>query len=462
VSLPSAETLRDLLVKYDRPGPRYTSYPTAVEFHDGFGPEDYEEHLARADEAADEPLSLYVHVPFCESRCTFCGCYVVVTRKEEVPPRYLASVDRELALLAERLPRRRRLAQYHWGGGTPTHLTPDQMRRLQASVLERFTIDEDAEVAVEIDPRETTDEDLEVLRELGFNRISIGVQDFTPEVQVAIGRGQTEAGTRHTYGRCRELGFASVNLDLIYGLPRQTPETFRASLETVLDLRPDRVAVYSYAHVPWIRPHQKRIREEDLPDRDTKLALFGIAMEMFRSAGYLQIGMDHFSLPGDELARAVENGTLHRNFMGYTVKAGSDMLGVGVSAIGDVRGAFAQNTKKLAAYDRELASGRLPVEKGYRLVGDDALRRHVITSLMCNFALDRREVERRFDIDFAATFGPELSRLREAEEEGFLTVTADRIEVAPLGRLFIRNVCMTFDRYLKEKLGDRPVFSRTV
>jgi len=462
MTVPTARVTADLLAKYDRPGPRYTSYPTAVEFHDGFTAADYEEHLTLANEAADEPLSLYVHLPFCESKCAFCGCTALVSRNEDVPTRYVEAVRTELAMLAERLPDRRRLGQYHWGGGTPTHLTPAQMRRLQAGLAEHFTFDDDAEVAVEVDPRETTDEDVDVLRELGFNRISMGVQDLDDAVQEAIGRGQSEALTRRLYDRARAAGFDSVNLDLVYGLPKQTPETFRRTIEAIVEMRPDRLAVYSYAHIPWIKSNQRRIDEADLPPREVKLELFGIAMEQFLTAGYAQIGMDHFALPRDELALAADAGTLHRNFMGYTVKSGTDMLGVGLSAIGDVRGAFAQNAKELADYHAAVDAGRLPIVKGYRLVGEDALRRHVITSLMCNFTLDVADTERRFDIDFAETFAPEIAQLRVAEAEEFVTVTPDRIDVKPIGRLFVRNVGMVFDAHRKDRDTGRPMFSRTV
>jgi oxygen-independent coproporphyrinogen-3 oxidase len=455
----------ELLKRYDRPGPRYTSYPTAVEFHDGFTAADYAERLARADERVAEPLSFYAHLPFCEERCAFCGCHVVITRKREVAAKYLDFLHREIDLLAAALPRRRTISQYHWGGGTPTYLSPAQMTALHRKVTEQFLIAPDAEVAVEVDPRVTTREQVDLFRELGFNRLSMGVQDFTPEVQDAVNRGQTEAQTRELYDYCRRAGFGSINLDLIYGLPLQTPESFARNMDTVLDLRPDRLAVYSYAFIPWIKAHQKGIDRSQLPAPEVKLRLFCIAREMLLQAGYEQIGMDHFALPGDELVQALVQRRLHRNFMGYTVKKGGDMVGVGISAIADVGGCFAQNAKKLSSYYEMLDAGCLPVERGYALDADDQIRREVITRLMCNFFVDRRELERRFGIRFEEYFATELAELTAASgpvEHEFLEVAPDHLEVLERGKLFVRNIAMVFDRYLRSKDPGKPVFSRTV
>ena len=460
-----AEVALGLLRKYDRPGPRYTSYPTAVEFTEDYGELDYRARLAQADALSDEPLSLYVHLPFCEERCSFCGCHVVITKKRDVSARFLDYLHREIDLLAEHLPHRRRLSQYHWGGGTPTYQTPSEMEALHRKVTGHFRIDSDAEVAIEVDPRVTSLEQLDLLEGLGFNRISMGVQDFTPEVQEAINRNQTESETRKLYEHCRKLGFESVNIDLIYGLPLQSPGTFSDNMDVILDLRPDRLAVYSYAYVPWIKANQRRIDTSQLPSPEGKLELFCIAREKLLDAGYVQIGMDHFALPGDELARAAGDRRLHRNFMGYTVKMGSDMVGVGLSAIGDVRGSFAQNCKKLSTYYRDLDAGRFPVVRGYVLDDDDKIRRAVITRLMCNFHLDRREIEDGFGIDFDAYFATELEELRAPAgpvEHGFVSIHGDGLDVTENGRLFIRNVCMVFDRYLRAKRDDKPIFSRTV
>jgi len=460
-----AQVALELLRKYDRPGPRYTSYPTAVEFTAEYTEATYRAKLAETDRAEDEPLSLYVHLPFCEERCSFCGCNVVITKQRQVSVEYLDHLHREIDLLASCLPRRRRVSQYHWGGGTPTYQSVDEMRSLHLKVTEHFELAPDAEAAIEVDPRVTSREQMDLLREMGFGRISMGVQDFTPAVQDAIDRNQTEAETRELYEHTRRLGFHSINLDLIYGLPLQTPEAFERNMEVVLDLRPDRVAVYSYAYVPWVKVNQKKLDAHELPSPEVKLELFVLAREMFLEAGYVQIGMDHFALPGDELALAAAARRLHRNFMGYTVKMGTDMVGVGTSAIGDLRGSFAQNVKKLPAYYHAIGEGRFPIERGYLLDEDDRIRRDVITRLMCNFHLDRAEVEKAHGIDFGSYFAREILELERSDgpvEHGFLEIHRDRLEVVGNGRLFVRNLCMVFDRYLRSKASDAPLFSRTV
>jgi len=454
----------DLLKKYDRPGPRYTSYPTAVEFTETFGPAEYAARLAEADRATG-PLSLYAHLPFCEHRCTFCGCHVVITKDQAIVEKYLGYLHREIDLLAAHLPNRRRVSQYHWGGGTPTHLTPAQMEALHKKMMNHFILEPDAEVAIEVDPRVTTVEQIDVLRSLGFNRLSMGVQDFDPDVQAAVDRNQTESQTRTLYDLVRAKGVASINLDLIYGLPLQTLKKFGRTIDVVIAMRPDRVALYSYAHVPWIRAQQKWIDPKDLPSAEDKLQLFLDSRDRFLAAGYVEIGMDHFALPGDELAEARRKRRLHRNFMGYTVKMGSDMVAVGVSGIGDVRGAFAQNEKKLSRYYDALDSGHFPIERGYALDRDDRIRRETITRLMCNLWLDTPALEREFDIVFATYFAPELAALSAPDgpvAHGFVAIEPDHIEVVGLGRFFVRNVAMIFDRYLESRTTDKPVFSRTV
>jgi oxygen-independent coproporphyrinogen-3 oxidase len=466
MTAPASLPLAELIARYDRPGPRYTSYPTAVEFHAGVTADRYAEHLARADALPDAPLSIYVHLPFCEQRCGFCGCNVVITKHRDVAERYLDYLDREIDLLAAHLPRRRRVSQLHWGGGTPTYYSAAQLDRVFARLTRHFTIDPDAEIALEIDPRVTTREQLTALRRLGFNRLSLGVQDFTPEVQDAVNRVQTAAETAALVDHARALGFASINIDLIYGLPYQTEAGFQQTLDTVVALRPERVAAYSFAYVPWMAAHMKRLPAAGLPDAPLKIALLGRTQRAFGDAGYRQIGMDHFALPADELGRALEAGTLHRNFMGYTVQSARDMVALGVSGIGDVQGLLVQSTKKLTEYYEALEAGRFPTERGYALDDDDAVRRHVITSLMCNGRVEVREVEARFGLDFHDYFAAELAELTapgSAQADGLVEIGAASLDVTPIGRMFVRNVCMVFDRYLRARTGGTtPVFSRTV
>jgi oxygen-independent coproporphyrinogen-3 oxidase len=453
-----------LIARYDRPGPRYTSYPTAVEFHAGFGAEDYVARLRAAAARRDEPLSLYLHVPFCESRCAYCGCAVIATARREVAATYLTYLEREIAMLAAALGPRRTVVQYHWGGGTPTYLSLDQIAHLDAVVQRHFELTPDAERAIEIDPRVTTVEQIALLRRLGFNRLSFGVQDFAEAVQRAIQRHQSEAQTRRLYESARAAGFTSINFDLVYGLPCQDVASFTRTLATVIEMRPDRIAVYSYAHVPWLRPNQKSIDPLDLPNAAVKRELLAAAVAAFTRAGYQAIGMDHFALPSDDLAVAARAGRLHRNFMGYTTQAAPDSVAVGVSAIGDVGGAFAQNHKSLARYYEAIDGGRFPTERGYALTEDDRIRRFVIAELMCNFRVDYAEISAQFGVDAATYFAAELRTLAEPGgpvEDGLLDVTADALTVTARGRLFVRNICMTFDRYLPAHTG-RPVFSRTI
>ncbi|HNX19668.1 MAG TPA: oxygen-independent coproporphyrinogen III oxidase [Acidobacteriota bacterium] len=455
----------ELLARHDRPGPRYTSYPTAVEFNEAsVTPEVYEERLKAADALGDAPLSIYVHLPFCEHRCLFCGCHVVVSPDHSRVAGYLAQVGREIDMVAERLPRRRALAQLHLGGGTPTYHAPEDLGALLDHLLAAFRPTPEAELAVEVDPRVTTAAHLDALAARGFNRVSMGVQDFTPEVQRAVARIQSAELTEALIRHARSRGFSGVNVDLIYGLPRQTTAGFERTVEQVIAMGADRAAVYSFAYVPWIRGHQKKLHEEEIPGAALKAELFALARERFLEAGYEPIGMDHFALPDDELARAKREGRLRRNFQGYTVVPAEDVIGFGISAIGDVRGAYVQNVKKLSEYAEALGAGRLPVERGIVRTADDELRRHVIHELMCNMRVEVREVEARFGIDFARYFAEDLARLAPLEGEGLAVVSAERIAATPTGELFIRNLAMCFDKYWREKYekADKPVFSKTV
>jgi oxygen-independent coproporphyrinogen-3 oxidase len=453
-----------LLARYDRPGPRYTSYPTAVEFAEGFTETDYTARLAEADRMEEEPLSMYLHLPFCEERCLFCGCHVIIMPEKSRASSYLDLLRRETDLLARRLARRRSISQLHLGGGTPTYHDPQELVSLLSHLLSRFRPTPNAELAVEVDPRVTTDEHVDALAELGFNRISMGVQDFTPRVQEGVDRVQTVEETARIIRRARDRGYTGINIDLIYGLPHQTPETFERTVELTIELGADRSAVYSFAYVPWIRGHQKKIDERTLPDRDTKFSLFAIARERFLEAGYEPIGMDHFAKPEDELSRAKREGRLRRNFQGYTVIPAEDVVGLGISAIGDVRGAYVQNEKKLSRYTKTVQAGRLPVERGLTRTPDDEVRRRIIHDLMCNFRVDVASIEREFGLRFAETFAEDLGRLRAHEREGLVEIRDDAVRATPTGELFIRNLALCFDRYWREKHeGDeRPIFSRTV
>jgi oxygen-independent coproporphyrinogen-3 oxidase len=387
---------------------------------------------------------------------------VVVTPHQPVAANYLDYLLREIDLVADALGSRRRALQLHWGGGTPTYFQPQQLTTLFEHLRDRFELDADAEIALEADPRVTTAEHVAALSGLGFNRLSMGVQDFTPTVQDAIGRHQTFEQTRDLMDQARSLGFAGgLNIDLVYGLPRQTEATFRDNLRQVIELRPDRVAAYSFAYVPWLKVNQRRIEEDELPAPEVKLRLYLAALEAFLEAGYEPIGMDHFALPGDELAVAAREGRLERNFMGYTVKPSSMALAFGISAIGDLGGGYVQNAKKLSTYYEALDRGELPVERGRLLEGDDPLRRWVITRLLCTFEVDKHEVARRFDIDFDEYFAEARASMGDLRDEGMIEETDDHLRIVGSGRLFVRNAAMAFDRYLK-KPASQPVFSRTV
>jgi len=450
-----------VLEKYNRPGPRYTSYPTAPVWKDDFGPDDLEKYYAIADERAT-PLSLYMHLPFCESLCLFCACNVSIQKDKSVAIPYLAALKREIEHVAKHVSRARPVIQFHWGGGTPTYLSPAQLADLFAFTRERFSFARDAEIGLEVDPRVTSREHLETLRALGFNRLSMGIQDFEPTVQQTIHRVQPYELTRNLITAARELGFGSLNIDLIYGLPHQTAETFRATIAQALTLEPDRVAMFSYAHVPWLKKQQGSFAAH-LPEGREKFAIFRAGLEGFLNAGYIYIGMDHFARPGDELAVAQQNRTLHRNFQGYTTKAGADLYGMGVSAISSIGRAYAQNSREIPAYQTAVKDRGIATMRGYRLSDDDEVRRAVIGRLLCHTVIFKREIEREFGIEFDEYFAGELDRLTEPRDEGLVVLGVDEIRVTPLGRIFIRNVAMTFDRYLHEQQMDkRPLFSKTL
>jgi oxygen-independent coproporphyrinogen III oxidase len=454
--------LDSLAARYDRAGPRYTSYPTAVQFTEEFGPADYTRCLQEASGAGDEPWSMYIHVPFCARRCTYCGCQVIPTRKRSVATDYLDHLELEINLVAGMLGERRRLQVLHLGGGTPTFLTPEELERMFAALGRRFPFCEGAEVSVELDPRATTEAHLETLRRLGVNRVSVGVQDLTPVVQQAIGRDQTVEQTVHLYRMCREARLQSINFDLVYGLPRQTLDSFERSIREIVLLRPDRVAMYGYAHVPWMRTHQKTIDPATLPTGPERLRMFVRAGEVFAEAGYLPIGMDHFALPHDDLAVASRSGRLGRNFMGYTPHDRLGIIGLGLSSIGQVAGAYVQNQKKLSTYYRMLEEGTFPVERGYRCTADDEIRRYAIHQLLSNLRLDLAAFERKAGVRFEDYFREEAAGLRDSERDGLIRWDRQAVTVTPLGRCFVRNVVMALDFHNRGPAAGGPKFSRTV
>jgi oxygen-independent coproporphyrinogen III oxidase len=449
------------LEKYNRPGPRYTSYPTAPVWKDDIGPADLEKFYADADAKAT-PVSLYMHIPFCESLCLFCACNVSIQKDKNVAIPYLQALKREIEHVSGFVSRNRAVTQFHWGGGTPTYLSPAQMDDLFGHTRERFTFASDAEIGIEVDPRVTNRAHLETLRRLGFNRLSMGIQDFQPKVQETIHRVQPYEMTRDLIETARSLGFSSINVDLIYGLPYQTADSFRETIKQVLTLSPDRVAMFSYAHVPWLKKQQGSF-EIHLPEGMQKFRIFRAGLEGFLAAGYLYIGMDHFARPGDELAVAQRNRTLHRNFQGYTTKAGADLYGMGVSAISSIGSAYAQNRREVPAYQTAATQRGIATMRGYRLSQDDQIRRAVISRLLCHTVIPKSEIEREFSIVFDEYFAAELPKLAAFREEGLVGLVPGEICVTPLGRIFIRNVAMTFDRYLQEQQMDqRPLFSKTL
>ncbi len=457
IQIPSWE----LIKKYDRPGPRYTSYPTAPEFSPSFGPERYVEHLARAD-AAGGPLSIYVHLPFCREMCRFCGCNVVATHDRTRADAYLDLLEREVALVAERLPRRRTVTQLHWGGGTPTFLDERQLTRCHEILARHFEFAKDAEKAIEIDPAITTRSQIETLAKLGFNRISMGVQDFDAKVQEVVGRIQSEKETADLVQAARDNGFHGVNLDLIYGLPYQTPETWKSTLERIIKIHPDRLAVFGFAYVPWAKPHQRLLPQEALPKTEQRVELFLGAVEAFTRAGYRLIGLDHFALESDELAKAQKDGSLYRNFQGYTIRPAPDTVAFGMSSISDIGGAYAQNAHKLKEWGDQVAAGQVPVERGVAMTDDDVMRRFVINRVMCLLRLDLLEVEEKFGAAARKAIEENLrAGVKELEDDGLVGFDGTLLRVTPLGQLLVRNVAMLFDAYLKRE-GAKRQFSRTV
>ena len=451
---------RGLLRKYDVPGPRYTSYPTAPSFREGFGPDDYERLLRRSAERA-APLSLYVHVPFCDTRCLFCGCNVVIARDRERARRYLRHLETEVRRVAELAGAAgRRVVQAHWGGGTPTFLPPAELGELAGMLRAAFPFDPEVEFGVEVDPRRCTEAQLDALAAAGVNRLSLGVQDVDPRVQEAVHRIQPLEQTRAVIEGARRRGITSLNVDLIYGLPHQTPASFARTVDEVLALAPDRLAVFNFAYLPAMLPHQRALDPAAMPGPEEKLTILEQVIERLTGAGYVFIGMDHFARPEDPLARELRSRTLTRNFQGYSTHGGADLLGLGASSIGQLAGGYAQNERAIGPYQTAVAARGLATCRGLELTADDELRRDVILALMCQFRVEKAEISARHGIDFDRAFAAERQRLRPLAADGLVVDTPRRLEVTPLGRLLVRNVAMTFDAYLGH--GQAQRFSRTV
>lgn len=452
----------DLIRRYDQSGPRYTSYPTAVEFDERFDEAAYKAACVRSNQSG-RPLSLYFHIPFCDTVCFYCACNKIATKDRGLAPPYLERLYREIEMQAALFDRHRVVEQLHWGGGTPTFLSHDQMQGLMDQTRRHFTLADDAtaEISIEIDPREANAATVALLRRIGFNRMSLGVQDFNPLVQKAVNRIQTEAQTLEVLNAARSEGFRSVSIDLIYGLPFQTEESFLNTLGRIIELTPDRISVFNYAHLPERFKPQRRINNADLPAPEVKLDILQSTIARLGEAGYVYIGMDHFARPDDELARAQRAGTLYRNFQGYSTHADCDLIGLGVTSIGKVDNTYGQNRRELEEYYADIDAGRLPVFRGLELNRDDLIRRDVITRLICNFQLSIPAVEAAWDIRFTDYFADALHRLEVMVGDGLVEIDDVMIRILPRGRLLVRNICMTFDAYLANKSG--PIgFSKVI
>ena len=445
--------------KYSKPGPRYTSYPTALEFSDSFKYDSYIKQL----ESNTQQLSLYVHLPFCRSACYFCGCNVVFTSKEEKLSRYVEYLKKEIDILSSHLDTSREVIQFHFGGGTPTFYSAYELDEIVSYIKSKFSNwSDEAEISVEIDPRFFNEEQMKVFEKHGFNRISFGVQDFDEKVQKEIHRIQPYELTKNAVDLARRYGVNSINVDLIYGLPYQTFESFKSTLQQAFSLQPDRLAVFNYAHVPWMKKTMRKFDETTIPSPDVKLEIFKYTMEFFENNGYKMVGMDHFAKPEDELFTAIAKGELHRNFQGYTTKGGATLIGIGLTSIGEGSRYYAQNTKDMKAYEEAIDSGKLPFERGVELSDDDYIRKAVIMELMANFAIDIARVEKEHNINFKEYFADALNELKEFEDASLVEISDKKLTVSPTGTLLIRNIAMPFDAYMHKYGGNKKSFSKTV
>lgn len=454
----------DILKKYDRPGPRYTSYPTAPHFHGQFGPADFKEEILRSNaEHNPADISLYFHFPFCPTLCYYCACNTIISQDRSKIEEYLKDLKTEIRMLSRLTNPSRRVVQMHWGGGSPSYLNPEQIDDIFGFIRDHFNFAPQAEISIEIDPRRLTPAHLPTMRRIGFNRVSFGVQDFHPQVQETVNRIQPEELSRQVVQQSRELGFDSVNVDLIYGLPHQTVDSYRETLDKIIDISPDRLAVFNFAHVPWMKKHQRILQPETLPGPDEKLQILKSVIERLTASGYVFIGMDHFAKPDDELSIALNNRTLWRNFQGYTTNAGAEVFAMGITSISQTKNAYAQNAKKTGEYRKMLMEGKFPTVKGVLLDEDDRLRRELITDLMCNNRLLKRNYEEKYGIHFDSYFEEPLGQLQEFIQDDLMSITAEKIQVNESGRLIIRNIAMPFDRYLADdRKSSQPIYSRTV
>ncbi|MEE9396407.1 MAG: oxygen-independent coproporphyrinogen III oxidase [Methylococcales bacterium] len=451
----------ELIQRYDVAGPRYTSYPSAVEFQDGFREQDYLRHIELTN-TVPRPLSLYFHLPFCDTVCFYCACNKIITNNRAHSIPYLQNLGKEIVLLGKLFSPQRQVEQLHWGGGTPTFLSHQQMGELMSITRKHFNLmdNDQGEFSIEVDPRETQEDTIAFLRNLGFNRLSLGIQDFDPKVQKAVNRIQSETRTFAVLSAARDSGYRSISVDLIYGLPFQTVVSFKNTLEKIIAANPDRLSIFNYAHLPSRFKVQRQINNEDLPSPAEKLAILRMTIEQLTAAGYVYIGMDHFAKPNDELAVAQRNNQLYRNFQGYSTHAECDLIGIGITSIGKVGDAYIQNVRDLETYATLLSEEKLPILRGYELNTDDLIHRDVITGLICHFSLAFAMIDEKYSISFLQYFEPELSVLSEMEKEGLLSMKDYTIEVLPVGRLLIRNICMVFDNHLKQT--PQSQFSKTI
>jgi len=452
----------ELIKRYDKSGPRYTSYPTAVQFTDQYTESDYRRHAELSNQSGRD-LSLYFHLPFCDTICYYCACNKVITKDRGKAQPYLNNLHKEIEMQGKLFDPKRKVNQLHWGGGTPTFISHDQMRELMAVTRKHFNLhdDDQGEYSIEIDPREVTTESIHLLREIGFNRMSLGVQDFNPQVQKAVNRIQSEEQTLCALNAAREAGFKSISVDLIYGLPLQTVESFATTLEKIIDIDPDRISIFNYAHLPELFKPQRRINDDDMPEPAVKLAILKMSIERLTQAGYVYIGMDHFAKPDDELTIAQKNGKLYRNFQGYATHADCDLVGLGITSIGTVGQSFAQNLKTLDEYAERIEAGKLAIFRGVEIDGDDIIRRNVIMQLICHFDLNIDQFNSKNNIDFNEYFSSEIKRLQPMHEDGLVQISNNAITVTAKGRLLIRNICMIFDRYATQAI-EKQRFSKAI